>query len=68
MGRYKIRRTGPREKEILKDDTLRHGVIIKGDADGSVEAVLDVLDTYDCHNQCRMDIIHYGMSFPCSSS
>ncbi|CAL8111432.1 unnamed protein product [Orchesella dallaii] len=61
QGRYKIRRQGPRPKEIADDDSIRHNVIIKGDTDGSVEAILDVLDTYDCHSQCRMDVIHYGV-------
>lgn len=60
QGRFKLRRQGPRPKELVDDTTLRHNVIIKGDTDGSVEAILDVLDTYDCHNQCRMDVIHYG--------
>jgi len=60
QGRYKIRRQGPRQKEIAGDDSVRHNVIIKGDTDGSVEAILDVLDTYDCHSQCRLNVIHYG--------
>lgn len=29
--------------------------------DGSVEALLDVLETYDCHDQCRLDLVHYGV-------
>lgn len=60
QGRYKMKRKGPRTKEIIEDGTLRHNIIIKGDTDGSVEAILDVLDGYDCHEQCRMDVIHYG--------
>jgi len=44
----------------MDDDTIRLPVVIKGDVDGSVEALLDVLDTYDCHDQCRLDIVHYG--------
>lgn len=27
---------------------------------GSVEAILDVLETYDS-DQCKLDIIHYGV-------
>jgi translation initiation factor IF-2 len=60
LGRYKVRRVGPREKEIPDDNTIRLPVVIKADVDGSVEAMLDVLDTYDCHDQCRLDIVHYG--------
>lgn len=28
--------------------------------DGSVEAILDVLDSY-CSEQCRLDLVHYGV-------
>lgn len=31
-----------------------------GDVIGSVEAILDVLETYES-NQCKLDIIHYGV-------
>lgn len=37
-----------------------HLSTIPGDVNGSVEAILDVLDTYYSHNQCRLDIVHYG--------
>lgn len=35
--------------------------VSSGDVDGSVEAILDVLDTYHSSNKCRLDIIHYGV-------
>lgn len=31
-----------------------------GDVDGSVEAILDVLETYD-DTKCKLDIVHYGV-------
>lgn len=34
---------------------------MKADVDGSVESFLDVLDTYDCQTQCRVDVVHYGV-------
>lgn len=35
-----------------------------GDVIGSVEAILDVLETYES-NQCKLDIIHYGVGNIC---
>jgi translation initiation factor IF-2 len=60
IGRYRLRPTGPREKLFKEDTTIRLPVIIKADVDGSVEAVLDILETYDCHEQCQLDLVHYG--------
>jgi translation initiation factor IF-2 len=61
-GRFKMRRSGPRQKEIIDDDTIpRVNVIIKADVHGSVEAILDVLDTYHEHDRVRLDIVHYGV-------
>lgn len=31
-----------------------------GDVDGSVEAILDALDTYTS-TKCRLDMLHYGI-------
>lgn len=60
-GRFRLR-TGTRPKESTPDDpTPRVNVILKGDVHGSVEAILDVLDTYNSHDKCRLDIIHYGV-------
>lgn len=56
------RRKLPREKETgAEDPTPKLNVILKADVHGSVEAILDVLDTYDCSNQCRLSIVHYGV-------
>ncbi|XP_076464349.1 translation initiation factor IF-2, mitochondrial-like [Babylonia areolata] len=35
-------------------------LVLKGDVDGSVEAILDTLDSYDS-KQCRLDLVHYGV-------
>lgn len=65
--RRKRKRLANREKETTIDETPRLPVIIKGDVDGSVEAVLDILDTYHSHQNCRLDLIHYGVG-PVSES
>lgn len=62
QGKYKVRRIGPRPKEYIEDSSIpRVNVIIKGDVHGSVEAILDVLETYHENEQVRLDIIHYGI-------
>lgn len=51
-----------REKTYTPDDsTPKLNIILKGDVHGSVEAILDVLDTYDSNDKCRMGIVHYGV-------
>lgn len=61
-GRFKMRNQGPRQKEIGSDDgSPRVNVIIKGDVHGSVEAILDVLETYDRNDKCKLDVVHYGV-------
>lgn len=63
MGKFRLKPTGPRQKEIQDEDTSipRVNIIVKGDVDGSVEAILDVIETYDCHNMCKLDLVHYGV-------
>lgn len=61
-GQYRRRYRGPRPKESGPEDpTPRVNVIIKGDVHGSVEAILDVLETYDGNEHCRLDVVHYGV-------
>lgn len=60
-GRFRLRH-GPRPKETAADDGRpRVSVIIKGDVHGSVEAILDVLETYNANDKCRLDVVHYGV-------
>lgn len=60
-GRFRMR-GGPRVKQVdINDGIPRVSVIIKGDVHGSVEAILDVLETYTSHDRCRLDIVHYGV-------
>ncbi|XP_030370264.1 translation initiation factor IF-2, mitochondrial isoform X2 [Scaptodrosophila lebanonensis] len=60
-GRFRMR-GGQRVKEnVTNDDTPRVSVIVKGDVHGSVEAILDVLETYNSNDRCRLDIVHYGV-------
>ncbi|KAH7941904.1 hypothetical protein HPB49_018450 [Dermacentor silvarum] len=68
MGHRKRRkRLTNREKEYTVDSTPCLPIVVKADVDGSVEAVLDLLDTYHSHQKCRLDIIHYGVG-PVSES
>ncbi|XP_067629595.1 translation initiation factor IF-2, mitochondrial [Eurosta solidaginis] len=60
-GRFRMR-YGPRAKETTEPDaTPRVSVIVKGDVHGSVEALLDVFDSYTSHDRCRLDVVHYGV-------
>ncbi|CAB3248572.1 unnamed protein product [Arctia plantaginis] len=36
-------------------------LLVKGDVDGSVEAILDILETYDEHETVRLDLVHFGV-------
>lgn len=60
-GRFRTRQ-GQRTKEIVDDNSVpRVSLILKGDVHGSVEALLDVLETYTSNDQCRLDVVHYGV-------
>ncbi|XP_043911106.1 translation initiation factor IF-2, mitochondrial [Protopterus annectens] len=50
-----------RPKEKTESDRLILPIIIKGDVDGSVEAILSVLDSYDADDECELDVIHFGV-------
>lgn len=51
-----------KEKTYGPDDpTPKLNVILKADVHGSLEAILDVFDTYDCSDKCRFNMVHYGV-------
>ncbi|XP_071544942.1 translation initiation factor IF-2, mitochondrial [Panulirus ornatus] len=59
--RYKLRRQGPREKENKEEDSgPRVSLVLKGDVDGTLEAILNVFDTYH-EEECQLDVISYGV-------
>ncbi|NWW72657.1 IF2M factor, partial [Climacteris rufus] len=49
----------PKERTEMDEKTL--SLIVKGDVDGSVEAILNILDSYDCEDECKLDIVYFGM-------
>lgn len=44
-------------------DTKKLNLVLKCDVDGSLDAILSLLDTYDPHNNqlVKLDIMHYGV-------
>ncbi|XP_060951817.1 translation initiation factor IF-2, mitochondrial [Limanda limanda] len=50
-----------RPSERSPDEQLRLPLIIKGDVDGSVEAILNILDSYDAQQQCELEVVHFGI-------
>ena len=49
-----------------EDTGPRVSIVLKGDVDGSVEAILDVLETYHS-SDCRLDVLSYGVGVVTSS-
>ncbi|KFM71621.1 Translation initiation factor IF-2, mitochondrial, partial [Stegodyphus mimosarum] len=60
-GRYRKQKNYFREKESFIDDSPCLAFVLKGDVHGSVEAILDVVNTYQSHDACRLDVIHSGV-------
>ncbi|ENN78138.1 hypothetical protein YQE_05292, partial [Dendroctonus ponderosae] len=62
LGKYrKSKPEGPRKPEIVEaDGPPSINVIVKADVDGTLEAILETLDTYESE-ECRLDLVHYGV-------
>lgn len=49
----------PRERDTDKTSP-RLPLVIKGDVDGSVETLMNLLDSYDAEDQCELSVLHFG--------
>ncbi|XP_018351369.1 PREDICTED: translation initiation factor IF-2, mitochondrial isoform X2 [Trachymyrmex septentrionalis] len=62
IGRYKkLSAIVRNERSDDDDEKPKLNVIIKGDVAGSVEAILDVFNTYRSDDKCELNVIHYGV-------
>ncbi|GFR85012.1 translation initiation factor IF-2 [Elysia marginata] len=59
-GIYRKRSVAKVKESQPRPDHPQFSLVLKGDVDGSVEAILDVFDTYHS-KKCQLDIIHYGV-------
>ncbi|KAM7394853.1 hypothetical protein PAMP_021633 [Pampus punctatissimus] len=50
-----------RAGEKIQREEIMLPIIVKGDVDGSMEAILNVLDSYDAQQQCQLELIHFGI-------
>ncbi|XP_077460912.1 translation initiation factor IF-2, mitochondrial isoform X1 [Stigmatopora argus] len=50
----------PSEKNTASEDP-RLALVVKADVDGSLEAIMNILETYDAHDQCQLDVVHVGV-------
>ncbi|XP_018360625.1 PREDICTED: translation initiation factor IF-2, mitochondrial isoform X2 [Trachymyrmex cornetzi] len=61
LGRYAKLSTPVKNKMPDDDEKPKLNIIIKGDVAGSVEAILDVFNTYGSDDKCELSVIHYGV-------
>nr|XP_020516161.1 translation initiation factor IF-2, mitochondrial [Labrus bergylta] len=61
--KYKANRTqyATRPSEKIQSDEPCLPIIIKGDVDGSVETLLNIVDSYEAEQQCQLDVLHFGV-------
>uniref|UniRef100_V9KIJ7 Translation initiation factor IF-2, mitochondrial n=1 Tax=Callorhinchus milii TaxID=7868 RepID=V9KIJ7_CALMI len=52
---------GIRPKERTERDEFSLPIIVKGDVDGSVETILNILESYDADEQCELNLVHFGV-------
>ncbi|CAJ1052747.1 translation initiation factor IF-2%2C mitochondrial [Xyrichtys novacula] len=50
-----------RDSEKMQSSEPQLPLVIKGDVDGSVEAILNILDSYDAEEQCQLHVLHFGI-------
>ncbi|XP_055365817.1 translation initiation factor IF-2, mitochondrial isoform X2 [Betta splendens] len=50
-----------RSSERTQSDQPSLPLILKGDVDGSVEALVTILDSYDAQEQCELKVVHFGI-------
>ncbi|XP_026341521.1 translation initiation factor IF-2, mitochondrial isoform X4 [Ursus maritimus] len=50
-----------KSKEKEERDSHVLPVIIKGDVDGSVEAIVNIMHTYDASHECELELVHFGV-------
>lgn len=58
IGIARLRMPAPKDE---KQERNRVSLIVKGDVSGSVEAILDTLDTYKETELCELSLVHYGV-------
>ncbi|XP_014646998.1 PREDICTED: translation initiation factor IF-2, mitochondrial isoform X2 [Ceratotherium simum simum] len=60
--KYQEKREQPlKPKEKREGDSHILPIIIKGDVDGSVETILNIMDTYDASHECELELVHFGV-------
>ncbi|XP_042068636.1 translation initiation factor IF-2, mitochondrial [Haplochromis burtoni] len=54
-------RFATRPSEMMPSSSKVRTTIDPGDVDGSVEAILNILDSYDGQQQCELEVVHFGI-------